>query len=102
MKLFITLTLLLSAAQGFVVLPNKQKVSSTQVLAFALFNKDPPADLSLPIDEMGQKYKAKDGSTILGPSQKLSASIGVMAPLILAINPPGTLFLVSVVFFEHK
>ena len=46
-------------------------------------------DLKLPLDKMGTRYKAADGSIILGPSQKLSASVLAMAPLILAINPPG-------------
>ena len=51
--------------------------------------RDVLEDLKLPLDKMGVRYKAADGSTILGPSQKLSASVLAMAPLILAINPPG-------------
>ena len=46
-------------------------------------------DLQLPLDKTGVRYKAADGSTILGTSQTLSASMLAMAPLILALNPPG-------------
>ena len=91
MKLSLTLPFLLVAAvQAGFAPSNPHRVTKTAVASSVGWGQFDTKKQELPpLDGLGKKYKAKDGSTILGPSFKLSFSIAAMAPFILACNPPG-------------
>ena len=95
---FVFLIALLTTTNGFVHQRIGRTDTALNAIGWNVGKVDSPrvakkdvviTDLKQPLDKMGKKYKAADGSIILGPSQMLSASVLAMAPFILAVNPPG-------------